>query len=166
MKYIILFSFLTGAIAQSYVWDAGNNIRRLKSPDKLENMIIWRLTNELDISTDQAEKFFPRFRKHRKSIEEIGKQEREMIVNIDRGQPNKKDVVNIIEEITKLRQNRIELEAEFVLSLDDVLDPDQMIRLAVFNHKMMKEMRGKMKDVKAKKNRHKKKDRKRGRRGF
>ena len=39
-----------------------------------------------------------------------------------------------------MRQNRIELEAEFVLSLDDVLAPDQMIRLGVFKQRMM-EMR-------------------------
>ena len=79
-----------------------------------------------------------------------------MISNIDREEPNKKDVKNMIEEISKLRQNRIEMEAEFVLSLDDVLAPDQMIRLGVFKQKMMMEMRGEIRDEKKKK-RHKKK---------
>ena len=72
----------------------------------------------------------------------------------------------MIEEISKLRQNRIELEAEFVLSLDDVLAPEQMIRLGVFKQKMMMEMRAEMRDGKAKKKRHKKKDRKRRRPRF
>ena len=123
----------------------------------MENMIVWRLTDELDLSTDQAEKFFPRFRQHRKSLEEIGKQEREMIANIDREEPNKKDVKKMIEEISKLRQNRIELEAEFVLSLDDVLAPDQMIRLGVFKQRMMMEMRGEMRDGKEKRSATRKK---------
>ena len=166
MKYILLFSFLTGGIAQSYDWDDEKKMRGRRSPERMENMIVWRLTDELDLSTDQAEKFFPRFREHRKSLEEIGKQEREMIANIDREEPNKKDVKKMIEEILKLRQNRIELEAEFVLSLDDVLAPYQMIRLGVFKQRMMMEMRGEIRDGKEKKKRHKKKDRKRRRRGF
>ena len=72
----------------------------------------------------------------------------------------------MIEKISKLRQNRIELEAEFVLSLEDVLAPDRMIKLGVFKQNMMMEMRAEMRDGKAKKKRNKKKDRKRKRRGF
>ena len=166
MKYILLFSFLTVGAAQSYDWDDEKKIRGRRSAEKMENMIVWRLTDELDLSIDQAEKFFPRFREHRKNLEEIGRQEREMIVNIDQEEPNKKDVKKMIEEISKLRQNRIELEAEFVLSLDDVLAPEQMIRLGVFKQKMMMEMRAEMRDGKAKKKRHKKKDRKRRRPRF
>ena len=166
MKYILLFSFLTGGAAQSYDWDDEKKIRGRRSAEKMENMIVWRLTDELDLSIDQAEKFFPRFREHRKNLEEIGRQEREMIVNIDQEEPNKKDVKKMIEEISKLHQNRIELEAEFVLSLDDVLAPEQMIRLGVFKQKMMMEMRAEMRDGKAKKKRHKKKDRKRRRPRF
>jgi hypothetical protein len=89
-----------------------------------------------------------------------------LIRNIDRENLNKKDVKKTIEEISRLRQNRIELELEFVLSLDDVLAPDQMIRLGVFKQRMMMEMRGEMQDGKGKKKRKNKKDRKRRRRGF
>ena len=79
MKYILLFSFLTVGAAQSYDWDDEKKIRGRRSAEKMENMIVWRLTDELDLSIDQAEKFFPRFREHRKNLEEIGRQEREMI---------------------------------------------------------------------------------------
>ena len=163
MKFILLFSFLTGGIAQNYGWDVKKN-RGRSSPEKMESMIVWRLTEDLDLTIDQAEKFFPRFREHRKNLEELGKQERELISNIDRGEPNKKDVKKIIEEISKLRQNRIEFESEFVLSLDDILTSDQMIQLGVFKQRMMMEMKGKMQDGKGKKKRKNKKDRKRRRR--
>ena len=96
----------------------------------------------------------------------IGKKERETFANIDQNKPSKKDVKKMIEEISKLRQNRIELESEFVLSLDDVLAPDQMIRLGIFKQRMMMEIRGEMQDGKGKKKRKNKKDRKRRRRGF
>ena len=165
MKYILLFSFLTGAVAQNYDWD-NEKSRGRRSSEKMENMIVWRLTDDLDLTTDQAEKFFPRFRDHRKSLEEVGKKEREMIANIDREKLNKKDVKSTIEEISKLRQKRIELESEFVLGLDDILAPEQMIRLGVFKQRMMMEMRGEMRDGKGKNKRNKKKDRKRRRSRF
>ena len=165
MKYILLFSFLSAALAQNYDWD-NEKSRGRRSSEKMENMIVWRLTDDLDLTTDQAEKFFPRFRDHRKSLEEVGKKEREMIANIDREKLNKKDVKNTIEEISKLRQKRIELESEFVLGLDDILAPEQMIRLGVFKQRMMMEMREEMRDGKGKNKRNKKKDRKRRRSRF
>ena len=166
MRYALLFIVLARGIAQNYGWDNSKKIKGLRSPEKMENMIVWRLTDELDLTIDQAEKFFPRFRKHRKILEEIGIQERGMIANIDRENPNKKDVKRMIEEISKLRQNRIELEAEFVLSLDDVLAPDQMIRLGIYRQKMMNEMREEIQGGKGKKRRFKKKERKLRNRGF
>ena len=90
MKYILLFNFLTVGIAQSYDWDDEKKMRGRRSPEKMENMIVWRLTDELDLSTDQAEKFFPRFRQHRKSLEEIGKQEREMLTHARQEPPNER----------------------------------------------------------------------------
>ena len=168
MKYILLFYIFNVGIAQDYDWgDEKGKDRR--NPKKIENMMVWRLTEDLELSTDQAEKFFPRFRDHRNSLEVVGKQEREMIANIDREKLNKSDVKKTIEEISKLRQKRIELESEFVLSLDDILAPDQMIRLGVFKQRMMMEMRGEVREGKGKKGKkkpHKNRGRKRGRRGF
>ena len=164
MKYIILFGFLTGLIAQNYDWGERKNGRG-RGKGKMENMIIWRLTEDLDLTIDQSEKFFPRFREHRKNLEALGKQEREIVGTIDGKKISKNDVKEIIEDISKLRQKRIELESKFVLSLDDILEPDQMIRLGIFKQKMMTEMRNEIRDGKEKKQKNKK-DRNRRRRGY
>ena len=163
MKYIILFGFLTGLIAQNYDWGERKNGRG-RGKGKMENMIIWRLTEDLDLTIDQSEKFFPRFREHRKNLEELGKQEREIVGTIDGKKISKNDVKEMIEDISKLRQKRIQLESKFVLSLDDILEPDQMIRLGIFKQKMMTEMRNEIRDGKEKKQKNKK-DRNRRRRG-
>lgn len=163
MKYIILFGFLTGLIAQNYDWGERKNGRG-RGKGKMENMIIWRLTEDLDLTIDQSEKFFPRFREHRKNLEALGKQEREIVGTIDGKKISKNDVKEMIEDISKLRQKRIELESKFVLSLDDILEPDQMIRLGIFKQKMMTEMRNEIRDGKEKKQKNKK-DRNRRRRG-
>ena len=156
MKYILLFGVLSTAIAQNYDWDKKKD-KRGRNPEKMQQMIIWRLTDDLDLSTDQAEKFFPRFRDHRKNLEEIGIQERKIIENINREKLSKSDVKNTVEKIFSLRQKRVKLESDFVLSLDDILDPDQMIRLGVFKQRMMMEMRDDFREGKSAKKRYKKK---------
>ena len=164
MKYILFLSFLTGIVAQDNDWDDREHKkgRGHKHSEKMENMIIWRLTDDLDLSTDQAEKFFPRFREHRQELEELGKKEREIFDNIrgemsDDKKITKSDVKKTIEKVSKLRQKRIELESEFVLSMDDILTPSQMIRLGVFKERMMREMRDGMRDGKGKKSKKRKK---------
>ena len=42
----------------------------------MEAMMVWKLTEELDLKVEQADKFFPRFREHRKEIDEIKNKER------------------------------------------------------------------------------------------
>ena len=42
----------------------------------IESMMIWKLTEELELEVDQAEKFFPRFRQHRVEMENLRKKQR------------------------------------------------------------------------------------------
>ena len=103
MKYILLFSFLTGAVAQNYDWD-NEKSRGRRSSEKMENMIVWRLTDDLDLTTDQAEKFFPKHREHRANIEEL----RQKIENLSEeswenfDNINSKEITKIIKECSKL----------------------------------------------------------------
>ena len=42
----------------------------------MESMMVWKLTEELELEVDQAERFFPKYREHRKEIESLRKKER------------------------------------------------------------------------------------------
>ena len=59
-------------------WSNDENTRS----EKRESMVIWRLTEDLDLSSQQAEKFFPRFREHREKLEKIAKDERKSLMEI------------------------------------------------------------------------------------
>ena len=48
---------------------------------KRETRIIWYLTDELELSAEQAEKFFPEFRAHREDIQKIRIQIQNMALN-------------------------------------------------------------------------------------
>jgi len=145
-----------------------------KRSEKRESMVIWRLTEELDLSSQQAEKFFPRFREHREKLEKIGKDERKSLMEIrfkirDNDEISKSEMERTIKNVAELRKDRVDLETKFILGMEDILDPNQMVKLSVFKLRLMKEMQGEMRDRKGKDRKKNRKQMKRGgrkRRGF
>ena len=175
MKQILTLFIISGLMAQEHDWDEREHEGRdHERSERMESMMVWRLTEDLDLSPEQAEKFFPRFRKHRGEMDDIRKQERaigdEVADNIHQEKDmSKDDVKKHIEKVSELRKKRIELETEYLLSMDDVLTPRQLARLGVFKERMMQDMRGELKERKGKRGKFKhKKKRNRGnrRRGF
>ena len=171
MKHILLF-MLCGLMAQEHGRYEKNRWEEAPArSERMESMVIWRLTDHLELSSDQAEKFFPRFREHRENIKQLGEDEREIYVSVreqiaDNKELSKADVKKTIDRVSKFRKDRVDLETKFVLGMDDILTPNQMVKLGVFKERMMHEMRDEMRDKKGKKKHRKKKGKKRGFRRF
>ena len=77
--------------------------------ERMETMMVWRLTEELDLKPKQAEKFFPRFREHRKNLSEIQKEQREIgkrlrQKNGEEEKISKSEVTSAVKKITVLRK--------------------------------------------------------------
>ena len=57
--------------------------------EKMDMMIAWKLTEHLKLTSEQSEKFFPRLREHRESMNTLTEKERalykELKDNIERG---------------------------------------------------------------------------------
>ena len=178
MNKVLLMCMLSFAIAQNGTrrdigqddWSDDGSERS----QRRESMVIWRLTEDLDLSSEQAEKFFPRFREHREKLDEIGKDERKSLMDIrfkirDDEEISKSEMEKTIKKVAELRKDRVDLETKFILGMEDILDPNQMVKLSVFKQRLMKEMQGEMRDRKGKDRKKNRKQMKRGgrkRRGF
>ena len=149
MKYLILLTLFTGLFSQdikdigSDEFDAAMNQKR---KDRMEMMIVWRITDELDLTTEQAEKFFPRFRKHRDELEELKAKERSLRKDMRQKLKNgskfsKNDVQSIIKKVSELKKRHIELESQFVLSADDILNTEQLVTLSFLKGKMLRDVK-------------------------
>ena len=142
--------------------------------ERRESMVIWRLTEDLDLSSEQAEKFFPRFRQHRIRLDEFNKDERKILMDVrvkirDEEEISKSEMERTIKKVAELRKDRVDLEHKFILGMGDILNPNQMVKLSVFKQRLMKEMQGNMRDRMDKDRRKNRKQMKRGgrkRRGF
>ena len=170
MKHILLLIFVSGLMAQ----DFDHPERDHERSEKMEMMMVWKLTDELDLSPEQAEKFFPRLRKHRNELDEVKKMERalagEMRKKMGEDEDlSEKDVKNTVKKATELRKKVVELESEFLLGMDDILSPRQLAHLGMFKQKMMRNIRGELKEHHGKKGKRGKNMERRGgkkRRGF
>ena len=178
MIKLLLICMVSFAIAQSdsrrdLGQDDWSNEETPRS-ERRESMVIWRLTEDLDLSSEQAEKFFPRFREHREQLDEIGKDERKSLMDVrykirDQEELSKSEMERTIKKVSALRKERVDLETEFILGMDDILTPNQMVKLSVFKQRLMKEMQSEMRDRKGKDRKNNRKQMKRGgrkRRGF
>ena len=128
------------------------------SPDSLieddkkamESMMVWKLTEELDLEVEQADKFFPRFREHRKELDVLKQRERSLGKSLNTNMRDDKkltgsEVNKIIKESTALRKKMADLEENFLLKSGDILNPNQQAKLGLFKVKMMRNMKGQMK---------------------
>ena len=152
MKYIILLLVLNNLFSQGVFPKKDRHERK-------ETMIIWKLTEELELTSEQAEKFFPKHREHRADIEKlkerIEKLGEENWEKFDKISSN--EITRIIKERQDLKKKIIDMETEFIFSMENLLNSKQLVLLATFKSRMMNDMRA---DLKGKK-KHKKKKRKR-----
>ena len=137
----------------------------------IESMMIWKLTEELELEVDQAEKFFPRFRQHRVEMENLRRKQRSLAgspkLNMKSEKLTSSEVSRIIKETSSLKRKMSDLEEKFLINSGDILNPVQQAKLGVFKHKMMKDLKGKMKNKRSDKGKRKfRNERKRNKRQF
>ena len=74
---------------------------------------------------------------------------------------SKNDVQATIKKVSELRKRHIELESQFVLGVDDILNAEQLATLGFLKHKMLRDVKDELGN-RSKKNNRKNKIKKRG----
>ena len=116
-----------------------------KHGKNMKMMMKWKLIEYLDLSEDQAEKFFPRMNSHEKGMKDINLKvnllKNDLEEYISSGSiPNMKNQ-KIINEIQELEKNRIDLKFDYFKSLDEILEPLQISKLIIFDKKFRKTLK-------------------------
>jgi len=141
-----------------------SNSRSNSKKQRMENMMIWRLTDKLELTVEQSESFFPQFRQFREDIKKMNDEERGIGDNVqkdlsDNRTFSKTGVKNIQERYFKIQKLKIDIRKEFLLNVENILSPKQIAILTVFKQEMMRDMKNELKDYKGKKRLNKKKSR-------
>jgi len=95
-------------------------------------------TKYLELSTDQAEKFFPLQREFHGKIEEIKKKQRDAIKQLDNDteKPSKADFNKVIEMEKKLKIEAATMHANFLTAAQNILNDNQMVKLLLMEEQI------------------------------
>ncbi len=113
--------------------------------ERMEMMMTWKLTEELELTPEQADKFFPRMKAHRENMETIDHQIREVTVDIrdkvrDGKEISNNDFNNMFEQITEFEKQKIDEKKRFINGLNGILDNTQRVKLTMFKDRFAKDM--------------------------
>lgn len=124
-------------------------MNKLEVQEYRKEMMAYQLTERLELTPEQAEQFFPRFREHREEMKVI----REDIIEVQndiRGKIKDGDEISdaeldaVLNKMTALNTKKDKARNLFINSLDDVLDNEQIAKLALmpkqFGKNKMKRM--------------------------
>jgi len=126
-----------GARTRQAQWPRRRQADPQRMRDRLSAVKMWKLTEYLDLSEEQAEKFFPRTREHQKEMNKLIRRRRQLYEDfqqkIDDGKVDTENVDRYIAETTRLDKALIELRAKHIQGLKDILTDEQLARFAIFN---------------------------------
>ncbi len=113
--------------------------------ERMEMMMTWKLTEELELTPEQADKFFPRMKVHRENMEKIDIELREAAKDILRKIENGKEISDselnkMLENATDLERQKIDEKTRFMNGLNGILDNTQRVKLTMFKTKFAKDM--------------------------
>ena len=127
-------------------------------------MGIWKMTEELELTENQAEKFFPKFRAHQDAVDKLRKEQRMSLKSIHESLKDGKDVSDedlaaAIKAFQKIEASKISSRVDFIESLEGVLTTSQRAKLMLAPDKMSREAKENIKEHKKSRQRHQKRDR-------
>ncbi len=113
--------------------------------ERMEMMMTWKLTEELELTPEQADKFFPRMKAHRNNIESIETEMRETVKDIRRKVEDGKDISDsefnkMFNKVTALEKQKVDEKTRFITEMNGILDNTQRVKLTMFKNKFAREM--------------------------
>jgi len=114
--------------------------------DRMEMMMTWKLTNDLDLTPEQADKFFPRFKVHRENMGDLEKEtfdvSEKIKVKIDKGKEiSAEELDEALKYVNQLEIRKIEERERFIKEMSEFLTTNQLAKLALYKHYFIKDLR-------------------------
>ena len=127
-------------------------------------MGVWKMTEELELTENQAEKFFPKFRAHQDAVDKLRREQRMSLKSIheslkDGKDVSDKDLADAIKAFEKIETSKISTRVDFIESLEGVLTTSQRAKLMLAPDKMRREAKENIKKHKKSRQRRQKRDR-------
>jgi Spy/CpxP family protein refolding chaperone len=103
--------------------------------EQIETVIIGKFATELNLSSDQAEKFFPRFREFQNQTEDLQRQQMERRRALEELSTNPEadpqQVDGLLKDQSRQEQQMMEFKQHFLMDVSHFLTPQQVSRCSI-----------------------------------
>jgi Spy/CpxP family protein refolding chaperone len=122
-----------------------NGPMRERIRERIETMKIWKLTDALNLTSEQSEKFFVLYNKHQKAFEEIEDKRMELINRLDslinNPQSSNQKMNELISQFQDVPQQMAVENERFLKDISPILSVRQQAELIVFEERFRQQMR-------------------------
>lgn len=117
----------------------------------IEEVRIWRITQELDLTSDQATRLFPKLHEFRKVESDFRKQRVQLLSEmrnlLHRGASNQ-ELQKVIEQYQAVHIKKIEQEVRSLKEMEKILTPVQQAKFLIFEDEFTREILDMIKHIK------------------
>ena len=105
--------------------------------NRMEMMMVWKMTEYLNLNEQQAEKLFPRMRRQRVKMRDYFDKEKKIfdtyLTKIKKGdEVSQSDVDALYKKMEELNDKKNDARMKFFRSTSDILDPGQQVMFLSF----------------------------------
>ena len=152
---VILISLSLTSEAFSQPFHGGpplNGPRREQIRKRINTIKIWKMTEELNLSEQQSEKFFPIYNTFESKRKEAEDQRFDLLRILDdltlEENPSETEIYKLIDQLENIDQQMVNNRVEFKNKLKEILTTRQIGRLFVFEIKFQRQIQNIIRDVK------------------
>ena len=133
---ILMLVFVSFTFAQFH-----DNDRRMDEcrREQIEELRIWKMTEFLDLTPEQAEKFFPALKKQDKKIHKIFKERKKIIGEIYKKSqnvnynPSDEDIIKLLDNLQVLENKKKHADRKFIENKLEFLTNQQKVKYIIFD---------------------------------
>jgi len=127
-------------------WADSSNSMFERRKEKLEKLKVWRMVDYLNLSSQQSEKFFPKYHKYKEKLRNHHKNMESVILELDNKlrreeyDPDESDLNKYLNKLAQIRENRSKIKKEFLKNVDGILNTKQKMKLLIFEDKFKRQI--------------------------
>ena len=109
--------------------------------ERIESLRIWKMTEFLNLTSEQSNKFFPKLNQFERSIHEKQRMQRDLMLQIytnitdENYKASKSEVQKYTRKLADLERQIINEKESFLNDLDEVFSPEQQLRYIIFENR-------------------------------
>jgi DNA repair exonuclease SbcCD ATPase subunit len=119
--------------------------------ERIKTIKIWRLTEAVELTSEQSEKFFPIYNEFQDAMENLEKEKQETLRRLesmtDDPETSDKDIKGLITEIGEFDRRSAELQKGFFDNVSDVISTRQLGKLLVFEENFKRRLQEVIRDI-------------------